>query len=151
MRVSHSCSREQKMGHPRNRFTDRAIRNLPPGMHADGHGLYVVVDESGARRWILRTMVQGRRPEIGLGGFPTVGLAQAREDAHRYRSIAKKAAILSPNGTTKSTSRRRLAKSQKPYMKRTHRHGAMKNTRHNGCLRSPSMYSRYSATSALTR
>lgn len=78
------------MGHPRNRFTDRAIRNLPPGMHADGQGLYVVVDESGARRWILRTMVQGRRPEIGLGGFPTVGLAQAREDAHRYRSIAKK-------------------------------------------------------------
>ena len=78
------------MGHPRKRFTDRAIRNLPAGMHADGLGLYVTVDESGARRWILRTLVHGKRREMGLGGYPAVSLAEAREEANRFRNIARK-------------------------------------------------------------
>ena len=62
--------------------------NVPYG-YADGNGLYLIVDESGARRWILRTVVTGRRRDIGLGSVALVGLAEAREDAARLRRIAR--------------------------------------------------------------
>ncbi len=45
----------------------RAPKEL--GRHADGNGLYLVVDPSGAKRWLLRTMIQGRRRDIGLGSL----------------------------------------------------------------------------------
>lgn len=44
-------------------------------------GLLLQVTPSGGRTWLLRTMVGGKRREIGLGGFPSVTLAQARERA----------------------------------------------------------------------
>ena len=53
------------------------------GWHAVGQvaGLGMKVSPSGARAWVLRTMVAGKRREFGLGGFPTVTLASARERA----------------------------------------------------------------------
>lgn len=44
-------------------------------------GLYLYVLESGARSWVLRTMVGSKRRHMGLGGFPEVPLAKAREKA----------------------------------------------------------------------
>lgn len=44
-------------------------------------GLLLQVTPSGGRTWLLRTQVGDRRREIGLGGFPSVTLAQARERA----------------------------------------------------------------------
>ena len=79
-----------KGAHPRNRLTAAAVRKLGPGMYADGNGLYLVVDESGARRWALRTVVHGRRREIGLGSVALVGLAEAREEAQRLRKVARR-------------------------------------------------------------
>jgi hypothetical protein len=49
-----------------------------PGRYADGNGLYIVVDPSGAKRWILHTMVQGRRRDIGLGSLRLVSLGEAK-------------------------------------------------------------------------
>src|SRR2546422_500242 len=60
-----------------------------PGRYADGNGLYLVVDPSGAKRWILRTLVHGKRCDIGLGGLSLVSLAEAREEAIRLRKIAR--------------------------------------------------------------
>ena len=53
------------------------------GLHAVGHlsGLGLKVAPSGSRAWVLRTMVAGKRREFGLGGFPSVSLASARERA----------------------------------------------------------------------
>jgi integrase len=59
------------------------------GRYADGDGLYLVVRESGTRAWILRTVVKGRRTDIGLGGLDTVSLADARELAAEKRKQAK--------------------------------------------------------------
>lgn len=58
-----------------------------PGMHAVGGvaGLLLQVTPTGARSWILRVMVGKRRRDIGLGGFPTVTLAQARDYAREAR------------------------------------------------------------------
>lgn len=53
------------------------------GHHAVGGvaGLYLYVVESGARSWVLRTMVGNKRRHMGLGGFPEVTLAKAKEKA----------------------------------------------------------------------
>ncbi|NND43234.1 MAG: tyrosine-type recombinase/integrase [Silicimonas sp.] len=79
------------------KLTKRLVENLGPGRHGDGHGLYLVVDPSGARRWIVRVTVKGQRnrkggplrTDFGLGGADIVTLNQARERALEYRRMAK--------------------------------------------------------------
>ncbi len=44
---------------------------------------------TGARRWIQRLVVHGRRRELGLGGFPLVSLREAREKALLNRKAAR--------------------------------------------------------------
>lgn len=76
--------------HPVNALTAVQVRNLKTsGRFADGNGLYLVVDESGARRWLLRTVVRGKRRDIGLGSALLVPLAEAREKAQVLRKIAR--------------------------------------------------------------
>src|SRR5215831_6922691 len=65
------------------------ILKLAPGLYGDGGGLWLVVQESGSHSWKLRTMVCGRRCEIGLGGINTRGLLEARAEAARLRSQAR--------------------------------------------------------------
>lgn len=48
-------------------------------------GLYLQITPKGGKTWILRAAMAGRRAEIGLGGFPTVTLAQARDKAREAR------------------------------------------------------------------
>ncbi|BAZ94290.1 integrase [Thiohalobacter thiocyanaticus] len=64
------------------------VRRLnKPGLNPVGGvaGLYLQVAESGARSWILRVTVGSKRRDIGLGGYPDVPLAQAREKAREMR------------------------------------------------------------------
>ena len=76
--------------HPDKALTVVGIRALKkPGRYADGNGLYLKVAPSGAKRWELRTVVKGKRCDIGLGGLKTVTLAEAREGARKYRAIAR--------------------------------------------------------------
>ncbi len=79
------------------KLTKKLVENLGPGRHGDGSGLYLVVDPSGARRWIVRVTVKGQknrkgaplRTDFGLGGVDVVTLNQARERALEYRRMAK--------------------------------------------------------------
>lgn len=66
-------------------------RLTAPGLHAIGGvaGLYLQVTDTGARSWILRAKVGARRRDIGLGGFPDVTLAGAREAARAARAKIK--------------------------------------------------------------
>ena len=57
-----------------------------PGMHHDGRGLYLRVAAGGSKSWIHRVTVDGRRRDIGLGGYPTVSLAKARQLAEANRA-----------------------------------------------------------------
>ena len=78
-------------GRQLDRLTTRKIAGskLRPGLHVDGNGLMLQVSKSGAKSWILRTRVNGRRREIGLGSISTVSLAEARALARKYRGIAR--------------------------------------------------------------
>jgi integrase len=68
------------------RLTDRQIKTLSkPGRHADGGGLYLVVDKSGAKRWTMLVTVNGRRREYGLGSILAVDVQRARELAQQTR------------------------------------------------------------------
>ena len=79
------------------KLTKKLVENLSAGRHGDGGGLYLVVDPSGARRWIVRVVVKGQknkkgaplRTDFGLGGADVVTLNQARERALEYRRMAK--------------------------------------------------------------
>ena len=54
-----------------------------PGRYGDGGGLYLVVSKGGSKKWVQRIVVHERRRDIGLGGFPAISLAKARERAMR--------------------------------------------------------------------
>ena len=59
------------------------------GHHIDGHGLYLYVQPTGARSWIQRLVIRGRRCELGLGAVALVSLAEAREQAVANRKLAR--------------------------------------------------------------
>ena len=73
-----------------NQLSAAAVRQLKaPGRHADGNGLYLHISESGARWWVWRGTVHGRRREIGMGSARLVPLVEARERAIEWRRIAR--------------------------------------------------------------
>lgn len=48
-------------------------------------GLSLQITPNGARTWLLRATIGGKRATLGLGGYPAVTLAQAREKAREAR------------------------------------------------------------------
>mgnify|MGYP000731219248 CR=1 FL=1 len=63
------------------------VKAAKPGRHGDGRGLFLYVKASGTRSWMLRYQVQGRRRDLGLGAYPDVTLAMARERATEARQL----------------------------------------------------------------
>lgn len=63
-------------------------RLTTPGLHSVGGvaGLALQIQASGARSWLLRVVVGGKRREIGLGGYPGVTLAEAKKKASIKRA-----------------------------------------------------------------
>ena len=62
------------------KLTSLGIRKITqPGKYGDGLGLYINVAKGGSKSWIQRITIDGKRREIGLGSFPTIGLTKARE------------------------------------------------------------------------
>lgn len=68
-----------------NLLSARTVATAKPGRHADGGGLYLVVDDAGRRKWVLRFTRHGRAREMGLGSGRDVPLAEARKAAHVAR------------------------------------------------------------------
>lgn len=85
----HVTRGKQPGPHVEKRLNAAFVRKAPPGRHTDGGGLYLQVDHSGARRWLLRIVVRGKRKDYGLGAAYLVSLAEAREKAHQHRKLAR--------------------------------------------------------------
>lgn len=56
-----------------------------PGLHRADPTLYLSVAPGGSKSWIQRVAINGRRHDIGLGGWPVVSLARARQRAFAHR------------------------------------------------------------------
>ncbi len=63
----------------------RRVETASPGKHEDGDGLRLVVSATGSRRWVFRFRINQRSREMGLGSWPEVTLARARETAAQHR------------------------------------------------------------------
>ena len=72
------------------KLTKKHMETLGPGRHGDGNGLYLVVDPSGARRWIVRVVVKGQRNRKGGVGVPPVLL-----DSYRLADCSRLLTLLS--------------------------------------------------------
>jgi hypothetical protein len=72
-----------------NRLTTAKVKHAKPGLHPDGGQLFLQVTESKTnpgqlnRSWLFK--FRGR--EMGLGSLKTVGLAEAREHARKWRQV----------------------------------------------------------------
>ena len=56
-----------------------------PGRYGDERTLYLVVEPGGSKHWTQRVVINGRRRDIGLGGWPVVPAAKARAQAFAHR------------------------------------------------------------------
>lgn len=73
---------------PVNRLSARTVQTIKePGRHADGAGLYLHVDPSGAKRWVFVFQWRNKRKEMGLGPVSIVSLAEAREEREKARKL----------------------------------------------------------------
>jgi len=70
-------------------LTPLRINSLSPGKYFDGggHGLYIRVDGNGGKFWIQRIVIHGKRREMGLGSYPLISLAEAREAARANKKL----------------------------------------------------------------
>ena len=66
-----------------NRLSSQFVKTAPVGKHCDGAGLWLVKRDDGGAQWVQRVTVHGRRREMGLGGYPALGLADARKEIGR--------------------------------------------------------------------
>src|SRR5580658_9202358 len=74
------------------KLTARKVETAKPGKYGDGGGLQLAVAPTGAKKWVLRFLWQGKAREMGLGAYPEVGLAEAREKAIAGRRLARSGA-----------------------------------------------------------
>ena len=80
------------MGRKATELNALAVSRLTkPGLHFVGAvaGLALLVADTGAKSWILRKSIAGKRRDMGLGGYPDVTLAQAREKAREKRALVE--------------------------------------------------------------
>ena len=57
----------------KNKLTPLALKKLKvPGRYSDGNNLYLKIEDTGSRRWILRLSVNGKRREMGIRNISLV-------------------------------------------------------------------------------
>ena len=72
------------------KLTVATVKSLSkPGRHGDGGTLFLNVAPGGSKSWTQRLTIDGKRRDIGLGGFPLVSLAEARDKAFENRKLAR--------------------------------------------------------------
>lgn len=97
-----------------SKLTTRTVRTATKrGMLADGEGLYLRIGPGGGKSWVLRTVVHGRRRDLGIGSASLVSLAEARETARQLRKVARA-------GVDPDTIRRRETLTFEEAAKRVH-------------------------------
>ena len=77
------------MGKLTAKTVEKLVREKTPKMHSDGDGLYLRVKSSGSSSWLYRYRTGGKLRDMGLGAYPEITLAEARDLAADARKLAK--------------------------------------------------------------
>lgn len=72
-----------------NKLSAAFVKHAAEGKHSDGGGLWLFQRADGGAQWILRVTVHGRRREMGLGSLMHVSLKEARQQADKWRALAR--------------------------------------------------------------
>jgi integrase len=80
----------------KEKLSAKTVEHADVGMHGDGNGLWFRVVTAERKAWLLRYTRHGRVREMGLGAFPAVSLAEARDKAKAARKLL--AADIDPIG-----------------------------------------------------
>lgn len=71
-----------------NKLSAKGVAALKvPGRHSDGGNLYLTISKTGAKAWVFFYRKDGKQREMGLGSYPAVALADAREAAVEARRL----------------------------------------------------------------
>jgi integrase len=73
----------------RHALTTLQAKNFDCGKYADGQGLWLIKKSKSSGRWMLRLVVNRSRREMGLGSWPDVSIAEARETAAAARKLLR--------------------------------------------------------------
>lgn len=68
-------------------LTSLQIKNAVNGQLPDGNGLYLAVSSKGAKSWIFRYQLKGKRREMGLGSLHALPAPQARAKAAQLKVL----------------------------------------------------------------
>lgn len=77
------------MGHGFRLTQMQAEKARHKGVYPDGAGLYLNVTIGGSKSWLYRYMLAGKAHWMGLGSYPDVSLAEAREKAAESRKMVR--------------------------------------------------------------
>lgn len=69
-----------------NTLNSMKAKSLAAGKYADGQGLWLHKRDQRNGKWVLRLSIGGKRRELGLGPYPEVSIADAREKALKARA-----------------------------------------------------------------
>jgi len=72
------------------KLTAKAVELAGVGMHGDGDGLWFRVVTAARRSWLFHYQRRGKVRDMGLGAFPAVSLAAAREAAEACPQLARR-------------------------------------------------------------
>jgi len=75
------------MGKLTSKTVESLVRSRDPGKTNDGDGLYFQISKARVTSWIFRYKLEGKSREMGLGPYPTVTLAEARQLAADQRKV----------------------------------------------------------------
>lgn len=72
-------------------LNDTKIRSLKPSAKpfkvSDSHGLSLLVNPRGSRLWYLKYRINRKESRLGLGSYPDVSLADARQQRDGIRNL----------------------------------------------------------------
>ena len=72
-------------------LNDTKIRSLKssikPFKVSDSHGLYLLINPGGSRLWYLKYRIDRKESHLGLGAYPDVSLAYARQQRDGIRKL----------------------------------------------------------------
>ena len=70
-----------------HKFKHKQLLILTKGKYHDGKGLYISISNQGRGKWSYRYRIDKKSREMGLGTFPEVPIAEARQKAEDNRRL----------------------------------------------------------------